>query len=101
MGDYVGKETQPDVAFSLRIGFAEGVGGEGVVEDVALLEKVVKPNAASSCGHRGLEVGDTISLGDTRGFLGLANVFAIGGVVHYWPTPPWPRAWPRALSGEI
>lgn len=76
MGDYVGKETQPDVAFSFRVGFAEWIGGKRIVEDMALFEEIVEPNASAGRGHGGFEIGNTSGLGDASRFLRLANVFA-------------------------
>ena len=72
----------------------KGVTGERVGEEVALGEEGVEPGPALAGGHGRTKELDTFALGFEFGFLGPANVFAIGCIVGHALAPGAPPAPP-------
>lgn len=82
MDHYIGQKTLPYVHLATAERSHEGVGGEGVLEDVAGDEEVMHPLATRG---RGQELEDELSalaISNSRGLLGLAYFLAIGCVGH-------------------
>lgn len=77
MGDYIGKDAQPDVALTFVVSFNEGVAGEWVVEDMAEFEEVVEPSSALDDGHSGFEVVQASDLVEMGFFLRTADVLTV------------------------
>lgn len=69
------------IAFPLGEGHLQGIGGEGGMEDVSLGELGEDVSAPSRDGHKTSDNIMPLSLGELGGLFGLADVFALTGVI--------------------
>ena len=70
------------VAFALAEGGEVGIGGEGRGEDVGGFESAVHPGSPGNSGHKGSYDLTGRGFGLLGGFLLLANVLSVTGIVH-------------------
>lgn len=70
------------------------------VEDVTAEEEIVHPCPTEDGGHDGAGVSDAIFFGEAEGFLGFAEVFAVGVVEGQGEIPVirWRAFWPPPTS---
>lgn len=88
MGEDVVEDRAADVGLATVVGSSIGrANDEWFVEDVAADEQAEHPLAAGEGGHDLTGVGNAIGEGDRGGLLGLADVFALAGVVGHGATP--------------
>lgn len=88
MCSHIAKEAEADVlAPAVERSCVRGVFDEWGMEDIAAEEEIVEPCAAGSGGHDLARVGNAIRFSEAFGFLGLADVLAIGVVEGQGDTP--------------
>jgi hypothetical protein len=88
VGFDLGEDAHTYVALAKGEVVARGVEGGVDREDLTIGEEVVEPRTALNGGEGGAEEFDALSVETGCGFLGSADGFAVGGVVHHDPPPP-------------
>lgn len=87
MGEDVGFDSQPDVAFAKHEVVAIGLEGWWLIFNVAGLEEVEEPSATLGGGHSGADEFDSVEVSTTGGLLSDSNLLAVAGVVGHHGLP--------------